>query len=195
MYYDRLTDLGIKLTRRGGNEKVKCPQCSDGRKNKTDKPLSVNITTGEYCCHNCSWKGNVRAFERKRETKNYEKPSPEMVKNIELKEQAEQWFGKRGISVVTLNKFMIFSKEEWMPQTNQKERCICFPYFRDGELVNIKYRDGRKGFKMVKDAELIFYNLNHIGDRKACIITEGEIDCMSLYEAGFGVEKIANPLS
>jgi len=192
MYYDRLSDLGIKLTRRGGSEKVKCPQCSDGRKNKTDKPLSVNITTGEYNCHNCGWKGNVRAFERKRESKNYEKPSPEMIKNIELKSAAEEWFKNRGISVATLNKFMIFSKEEWMPQTNQEERCICFPYFRDGELVNVKYRDGRKGFKMVKDAELIFYNLQSIGDKKCVIITEGEIDCMSLYEAGFGHDQKAN---
>ena len=45
---------------------------------------------------------------------------------------------------------------------------------------------------MVKDAELIFYNLNTIGEKKHCIITEGEIDCMSVYEAGFGVEPQAN---
>jgi twinkle protein len=46
-----------------------------------------------------------------------------------------------------------------------------------------------KNFKMVKDAELIFFNLGSIGDKKHCIITEGEIDCMSAYEAGFGHEK------
>ena len=45
-----------------------------------------------------------------------------------------------------------------------------------------------KHFKMVKGAELIFYNLPSIGERKHCIITEGEIDCMSVYEAGFGVD-------
>lgn len=140
MYYDRLSDLGIKLFRRNGSEKTKCPQCSDSRKNKADKPLSVNITTGEYNCHNCGWKGNVRTFDRKREQKKYEKPPADVLKSIELREQTEQWFKKRGISKSTLEKFMIFNKEEFMPQTQRKEVCICFPYFRDGEIVNIKYR-------------------------------------------------------
>jgi len=193
-YYDKLYDLGIKLTRRNGNEKCKCPQCSDGRKNKADKPLSVNITTGEYNCHNCGWKGNVRTFIAKRENKNYEKPPQHLVQNISLKEQVVDWFRGRGISRGTLDKFMIFAKNEWMPQTQKEESCIGFPYMRDGEIINIKYRDGRKGFKMVKDAELIFYNISSIGERKHCIITEGEIDCMSAYEAGFSAEPEANEL-
>lgn len=192
MYYDKLTDLGIKLLRRGGSEKTKCPQCSDARKNKGDKPLSVNITTGEYNCHNCGWKGNVRAFERKRETKEYFKPPADVLKSIDLKQKTEDWFKKRSVSRATLDKFMIFNREEFMPQTSKKENCICFPYFRDGELVNIKFRDAKKNFKMVKEAELIFYNLSNMGDKKYCIITEGEIDCMSVYESGFGVEPIAN---
>jgi twinkle protein len=186
MYYDKLTDLDIKLVRRSGSEKTKCPKCHDGRKNKSDRSLSVNITTGDFHCHNCGWKGNVRSVERKRESKIYEKPSVEMLKNAALKDEATAWFKKRGISTPTLDKFMIFAREEWMPQTQKKERCICFPYFRDGSLVNVKFRDGRKSFKMIKDAELIFYNLPSIGEKKHCIITEGEIDCMSAYEAGFG---------
>jgi len=190
MYYNKLSDLGIKLTRSSGHLKTKCPKCSDGRKNKTDMPLSVNINEGEYNCHNCGWKGNVRAFERKRETKAYQKPDQSMLKVIDVKEKTEQWFKKRAISRETLNKFMIFNREEYMPQTQQKENCICFPYFRDGEMVNIKFRDAKKNFKLVKDAELIFYNLSSIGERKSVIIVEGEIDCLSLYEAGYGVEKI-----
>jgi twinkle protein len=188
MYYDRLSDLGIKLFRRNGSEKTKCPQCSDSRKNKADKPLSVNITTGEYNCHNCGWKGNVRSFDRKREQKKYERPPADVLKNIELKEKVVSWFNSRSISKETLDKFMIFSREEFMPQTGQKENCICFPYIREGQAINVKYRDAKKNFKMVKDAELIFYNLSSISDKKYCIITEGEIDCMSAYEAGYGRE-------
>lgn len=192
MYFDKLSDLDIKLTRRSGNEKVKCPKCHDGRKNKTDRSLSVNITTGEFNCHNCGWKGNVRSVERKRESKVYERPTADMLQNAALKEKAAKWFYGRGISQKTLDKFMIFAREEWMPQTQQKENCICFPYFRDGSLVNVKFRDARKSFKMVKDAELIFFNLSSVGEKKYCIITEGEIDCMSVYEAGFGCEPIAD---
>tara|TARA_R110000868_G_scaffold36279_7_gene128949 strand:- start:2090 stop:3931 length:1842 start_codon:yes stop_codon:yes gene_type:complete len=190
MYYSKLTDLGIKLTRQSGSTKTKCPKCSDSRKNKNDNPLSVNITAGEFCCHNCGWKGNVRSHERQREGKKYEKPSKEILKNIEVKDKAIEWFRGRGISKKTLDKFMIFTKEEFMPQTSKKESCICFPYFRDIEIINIKYRDGNKNFKLVKDAELIFYNLNSIGDKKYVIITEGEIDCISLFEVGFGDDSL-----
>lgn len=192
MYYDRLCELGIKLTRRAGSEKTKCPQCCDARKNKTDKPLSVSITNGDFNCHNCGWKGNVRSHERKREQKVYQKPPADVMKNMDLKDRAIEWFGKRSISKETLDKFMVFTREEYMPQTSQKESCICFPYFRDGDLVNIKFRDARKNFKMVKDAELIFYNLSSITDKKYCIITEGEIDALSVYEAGFGVNQEIN---
>jgi twinkle protein len=192
MYYDKLTDLGIKLTRRSGSEKTKCPQCSDGRKNKQDKPLSVNITTGDFNCHNCGWKGNVRSSERRVDKKKYEKPPQDVLKSCNLKERAIAWFAERKISEQTLNKFLIYSKQEWMPQTQKEESVICFPYLRDGEIVNIKFRDGRKNFKMVKDAELIFYNLNTIGEKKCCIVVEGEIDCMSVYEAGFGADPIVD---
>ena len=192
MYFDKLYELGIKLTRRYGNEKCKCPQCSDGRKNKADKPLSVNITTGEFNCHNCSWKGNVRGFLPKRENKIYAKPTQDVLQNIQLKESVIEWFSKRAISKSTLDKFMVYVKKEWMPQSQQEENCICFPYFRDGEMVNVKYRDHQKGFKMHKDAELILYNLNTIGEKKYCIITEGEIDCMAVYESGLGVAPVAS---
>lgn len=190
MYYDKLSDLGIKLTRRSGNEKCFCPKCHDGRKNKRDRSLSVNVTTGEYNCHNtgCDFRGNVRTMERRRMDKKYEKPPQDVLKVIDMKEKVVGWFNARGISKSTLDAFFIFCREEYMPQTQKKENCICFPYLRDGEIVNIKYRDGRKNFKMVKDAELIFYNLNKIGEKKHCIIVEGEIDCMSVFEAGFACD-------
>jgi twinkle protein len=74
---------------------------------------------------------------------------------------------------------------EWMPQTGKEENTIQFNYFRDNELVNIKYRDGAKNFKMVKDAEKIFYNLDNIRTEKEVIICEGEMDALSFIECGY----------
>lgn len=186
MYHDRLFDLGIKLTRRSGQEKTLCPQCSNARKNKRDRCLSVNVTTGEYHCHNCQWRGNVRHFEKRRETKVYERPDKSMMKSAALADKVVSWFwDERKISKETLNRFLIFAKEEFMPQVSKKMNCICFPYIRGEDLINIKFRDAAKNFRMVKDAELIFYNLNSLDEKKKCIIVEGEIDCLSLYEAGF----------
>lgn len=190
MYYDKLSDLGIKLFRRNGSEKTFCPRCHDGRKNKKDRSLSVNITTGEYNCHNtgCDFRGNVRMMERKRQEKKYERPPQDVLKTIEIKDKVERWFASRSISRKTLDAYLVFCREEYMPQTQKRENCICFPYIRDGEIVNIKYRDGRKNFKMVKDAELILFGMDKIGDKKHCIIVEGEIDALSVYESGFGVD-------
>jgi 5S rRNA maturation endonuclease (ribonuclease M5) len=52
------------------------------------------------------------------------------------------------------------------------------------QLINIKYRDGRKNFKLYKGAEKVFYNINSIVGYDECIITEGEMDVLALHEAG-----------
>lgn len=71
-----------------------------------------------------------------------------------------------------------------MPQTEKNENCICFNYYRDGRLVNVKYRDGAKNFKLFSGAELIPYNLDSINDTDWCVWVEGEFDALSYYDAG-----------
>ena len=71
-----------------------------------------------------------------------------------------------------------------MPQTGKKENTIKFNYFMGNQLINIKYRDGRKNFKLYKGAEKVFYNINSIVGYDNCIITEGEMDVLAFHEAG-----------
>ena len=59
-----------------------------------------------------------------------------------------------------------------------------FNYFRNGELINTKFRDGRKNFKLVKGAEKIFYNIDNTVDSDTIIIVEGEMDALSLVTCG-----------
>ncbi len=47
------------------------------------------------------------------------------------------------------------------------------------QLINIKYRDGRKNFKLYKGAEKVFYNINSIVGYDECVIVEGENGCTS----------------
>ncbi len=61
---------------------------------------------------------------------------------------------------------------------------LAFPYYRNGQIVNIKYRTPDKKFWQVKGAEKILYGLNDIKDANEIIIVEGEIDKLSLFEAG-----------
>lgn len=187
MYYDKLHELGIKLTKRRGSEKVQCPRCYDGRKNKNRKDLSVNIDTGEYNCHNhpCDFKGNVRVFEKIKENRVFTKVDQSIVnKNTKRKKAVVDWFANRSISEKTLERFMIFSRDnEYFPQTpDKKSTAICFPYFKEGSLVNIKFRDASKNFKMVAGAELSLFGLQFLEGKKHMIIVEGEVDALSVFE-------------
>jgi len=194
MYYNQITKLGIKIKRRSGQEKTTCPQCSESRRNKKDPCLSVNITEGTYNCHHCGWKGNVRAFERREASKKYFRPDKSLLENIQLNDKIISYSESRGISRETLKRFNIHGKEEWMPATQKKERCIVFPYIRDSQVVNAKFRDGAKNFRLIKDAELIFFGMQTLPDRNCAIITEGEWDMLTAYECGFSqtYEPVAN---
>jgi len=123
---------------------------------------------------------------------------PEHKNDTELSDKALKWFEGRMISQKTLIQMGIHSDTEFMPQTGKKESVICFPYLRDGKLVNIKYRTGDKKFKLFKDAELVFYNVDMLYSEASTgigsiIITEGEIDALSFIEAGMpGVISVPN---
>ncbi len=173
-------ELGIDISKIKGSGKTLCPKCSHTRKKKMDPCLSVNLKEGLWFCHNCEWKGSIKTQEVVE--KKYFKPE---WKNVtDLPEKTVKWFSARGISQQTLIQAKITTGEEWMPQINAKEKTIQFPYFQDGELINIKYRGAKKSFKMVKDAKLIFCNIDSIKDSDYAIITEGEMDMLSYMEIG-----------
>lgn len=174
---------GIDIGRIKTIGKTKCPKCSDDRKNKSDPCLSIDIDKGVWKCHHCEWAGSIGIKPMKvSNEKNYAKPI--FNNRTDLSEGLVNWFFKRGISQQTLIDFKITESEEWMPQVQKKRNCINFNYFRDDELINVKYRDGDKNFKLVKDAELIFYNLDSIKGQKECTLVEGEIEAMSWHEIG-----------
>lgn len=185
--YDRLTALNIRITKHSGQEKTICPKCSHTRKpaNRKERCLSVNIDEGVYNCHNCDFSGTVAVVNIPK--KEYVKP-PEWSNVTDLSNKVVQWFKTRGISQQTLIEAKIREGKEWMPGKGNREageiNTIQFPYFRSGQLVNIKYRTGDKGFKMFKDAELIFFNLDAIANCEEAIVVEGEMDALTLMEAG-----------
>lgn len=109
---------------------------------------------------------------------------PAFSNKTDLTKDVVDWFASRGISQNTLIKLRITQSTEWMPGVEKKVGVICFNYFRDGKLVNIKFRDRDKNFKLVKDAERIWYNHDAIKNPEL-IIVEGEMDALSFVEVGF----------
>jgi twinkle protein len=171
-------NIEIKTNQTGGEYATVCPACSQDRKKKRVKCLSVNLDKQTWFCHHCGWAGGLAKFEKK------EYKIPEWKNNTTLSANVVKFFEARKISQVTLQKLQITEGFDWMPKAGKEAATIQFNYFRDGLLVNVKYRAKDKDFKMFKEGELILYNLDCAKDYKELYIVEGEMDCAAFIEAG-----------
>ena len=168
-----------------------CPICSPDRKPKNEKAkcASYDWERGIGTCHNCSKTFQLHTYQRKGASeKVYVKPEADAIHTSTLpypyNEKVIEWFKTRGISEQTLNDIKVSEGKEFMPQTGKQENVINFNYYVGDQLTNVKYRDGRKNFKLYKGAEKVFYNINSIVGFEYCIIVEGEMDVLALHEAG-----------
>lgn len=187
--------IEVPYGRTSGNVKVYCPQCRDQRHDKRDKSLSCDLATGMFNCHYCGFSGCAAEREQEEWRKPFYNPSPlrrqkptykrpTRTGNTALSAKALAWFRGRGISERTLSDMKVTEGLEWMPQKNGQANTIQFNYYKDGQLVNTKFRTGDKCFKLVSGAELLPYNIDAIKGTKECIITEGEMDALSFIECG-----------
>jgi twinkle protein len=169
---------------KNGENQMTCPECSSERKKKTDKCFSFNLNKGAGRCNHC---GIVLVEKKDFEPKTHkiEFKRPKLVEVSKYTENCLKFFKSRLISEKTLLELKVTEAIEWMPKARVEISTIQFNYFRNGELVNVKSRGKNKDFKLFKDAELIFYNLDCTIDYETIIIVEGEMDCLALYECGF----------
>ena len=171
-----------------GKTQGTCPLCSSSRqpKNQKLKCASYDWERGLGTCHNCNTTFQLHTYQRKGNSeKVYIKPNEEPKMYLaEPGSKVVQWFKTRGISEKTLKDLKVSEGPEFMPQTGKSENTIKFNYMMGDTLINIKYRDGKKNFKLYKGAEKIFYNINSIIGYDTCIIVEGEMDALSFHEAG-----------
>jgi twinkle protein len=164
---------------------MNCPFCND-----REKKFGVNLDMGSFNClreNNCGVSGSFYELQKrlgdtpvmintdnvfhKRESKKFVKPK---TNTNGLTEEIYRWFKTRCISEKTLTEFKV----------TQKDNAICFNYFKNGELVNIKYRTLDKKFWQEKNTEPTLYNMDRCNQSHELYICEGEIDCMSFWESG-----------
>lgn len=175
---------------RTGEVATTCPQCSPHRqKNPKARCLSVNTEKGVWHCNHCDWAGTLKEGIKDRSNpfankpKTYRKPvynsvAPDTGKILE-------WFAARGIPAGVVRRNRISIGNVYMPQTESVVPAIRFPFFRNGEVVNIKSRDKEKNFRMETGAERILYGMDDAAGHDTLIIVEGEIDKLSIETAGF----------
>ena len=194
----------LRLKNQGGNLVACCPF-----HNEKTGSFTINKRDNYFKCFGCGKSGDSISFvmEYKKYTfvetikalaeyynislddepnqpkKQYIKPKP---RPEGLSPEAIALFNSRGIELQTLREFNVTGCREYMPKSGENTDTICFNYYRDGELTNIKFRSvTQKDFRLSKDAELIFYNLDAIKNSDKIIIVEGEMDALSVYQVGY----------
>jgi twinkle protein len=176
-----------------GEYRIRCPQCSPTRRKNNDPCLSVTVTHDSilWMCHHCEWNGGVK------ENTNLPIRQPRVVReepieiappipivsnaNHDLSQGSIAWLNNRKISQATAETFKLFTKDHK----------LCFPYYLDGDIVNIKSRTKDKRFLQEKNATKCLYNIDMLKKHwesvgtKSVIFVEGEMDVLALYEAGY----------
>ena len=139
-----------------------CPLCSSDSQPKNSKKqcASYDWERGLGTCHNCDNTFQLHTYQRKGASERvYVRPEPRKSVTKKLNTQTEKvvtWFKQRGISHTTVLDLKVTGGKEFMPQTGKEEYAIQFNYYMGDQLINIKYRDGRKNFKLYKGAEKVF---------------------------------------
>lgn len=183
-----------------GDELVfnKCPYCGSVT-TKRDK-FAINIKTGAYNCMRatCGAKGNLITLHRDfgldlgTDVQEYERPKYswkrfKLSKPFEPTDQAIKYLhDERGISEEVIRRYEIVTKKD-------DDNVLVFPFYdEEGYLALIKYRainfDKEKGGSKEwseRDMRSILFGIKQCVDFQRLIITEGQIDSLSVATAGF----------
>ena len=199
-----IVGLSVKLKKDGGGFVGLCPF-------HNEKTPSFKVSPGKniFKCFGCGATGDAIEFVVRHDKVDYiaavrkiaehyritldevqDTPKtfarPTAQTNPILSKNAVDYFISRAISMDTLLAMKVTSSTHWMPKAKTEVEVINFNYYRGGQLINVKYRTiAEKDFMLHKDAELIFYNLDSANGKEFVIITEGEVDCLSVVQSGY----------
>lgn len=177
-----------------------CPYCKSNSKDK--ETFSINLNTGKFHCFraSCGVSGNMITLSKdfnfqlsedvdRYINRNYFDDRFRKFKSehFESKDPAIRYMKSRGISENTCKKYEITIKKD-------DDNVLVFPFKdQDGEMKFIKYRNmtfkkGDPGSKewCEKDCMPILFGMAQCNlNNKTLIITEGQIDSLSVAEVGF----------
>ena len=166
--------IGILPKGNNTQQKVKCPNCYKiGKEHYNDPCLSINLDSGVFNCHKCSWHGKVKTEYYMPEKKVYQKPVKNNLKKLNLK--CKKFLTKRGITEQVIEANKIISTKDG--------NSIVFPYFKNNELINYKTRGiNDKIFTQSRNGLPIIYNYDRVVNEKLIIIKRTTDKLFSLIE-------------
>lgn len=211
-------DLDIDVCRPNerGDCKTRCPVCigTHSHHNSGAKDLSLNVEKGEWNCHRCGWHGGLGNEARKRrgdeqmvhravitpirplrpQIQAYVTPdNPHLPKLYakELQEWAVRWFeDERSIPAQVAINFGVVGAERKL-KDGSMGKVLEFPYYLNGELVNIKYRALPKSFTQPGGTIKSLFNIDTCQQFPTAVVVEGEMDVLACAVAGW--ENVVSP--
>lgn len=192
--YELMQKYASPFRRTGVNElrARTCPFCNGGESDD-QYTFSINMDTGAYKCFRgtCEAKGSIVQLAshfndeyRGTLASSVRNTVPYNLPKVSLHERTDainEYFANRSISVETLDEFNVCSDASGN---------IVFPFYEDDSLTYVKYRKPHKPSKnepkewMEVNTKPVLFGMDMCVDTLPLIITEGEIDTLSLYEAG-----------
>lgn len=193
---------GIETKERKGELQFQyCPYCRGGRRH--DKgTFSINLSTGQFKClrSSCSVSGNMITLAREfewfslgRDVEAYYKTGKQKqfrkfkkLQAIKPKSAAITYLEGRGISAKVAEKYQITVQ-------NEHENVLVFPFLdENGKMQFVKYRktdfdpqkDNNKEWCETNCKPILFGMSQCNPDNKTLVLTEGQIDSLSVSEAG-----------
>ena len=190
--------VGAEPKRSGDELQFKyCPLCNGGQ-NKDKYTFAVNVKSGKFKCMraSCGEQGGFTTLAKKvgfpldfgtKEplTKAYKKLPQKPLSEITVRPTAIEYLKKRGISEDIVKQFGITTQKD-------NQGILLFPFYDwNKNLVMIKYRNlnyqkGNGGKEWTsKDTKPILFGMQNVNyENDTLIITEGQIDSLSLTTAG-----------
>lgn len=188
-----LSSKGFEWRESRGEAILNCPFCDD-----KERKFAVNLSTGAYNCfhlNSCGARGSFWDLQKrlgedqperlvnqsgflKPTKKKYKLPEE---KNIGISSQVTDYLFNRGFSSETIKRFKIKGDGD----------TVILPYYREGVLINNKYRNiyDKNKMWMETDAEPILFNHDNISGERL-YICEGEYDAMAFFEYGINAVSV-----
>lgn len=198
---DYLISKGFDPISQGNNYVFNCPACDDEK-----QKFGIHKTNGKWNCFNCPVSGlSIHSFKKllrdggPRDDIQMEKGSKKEKVDIDqmLSRKYHKLLKKKGRKS---RKYLIdvrgFSKEtikqfELGSRLRKGHESVSIPFWESGELVNVKFRSlkfSEKKYKWlrIKGGKSSLFNDDIIDDKSydKLFITEAEMDCISLHNAG-----------
>jgi twinkle protein len=190
-----LNRKGFQWKEQRGQAVMNCPFCPDGDK---EKKFAVGLQNGAFNClhlNSCGVSGSFWDLQKRfgddperlysdnvfisKKKKEYKKPKTKIAPPVDV---VVKYLLDRKFTLDTIKEFNIGSH-------NGKYATI--PFYKNGEIVNIKYRNitEKKDMFQESEAEPTLFNRDNITDNYL-LICEGEYDAMAFHQYGIPAASV-----